>query len=92
MRKRHEVDVIELENWRMVFETGHNFFTWDHNIGVDARDEAAFLPAARDAWQRLGAAFLDGWEPGYTNVKRPWALEQFGDPSGKLKNPRKLTR
>ena len=91
MRRRGEIDLRELENWSMVFSCGHNFFTWDHDIGVDAKDEAAFLPAARAAWGRLGQAYMATWKPD-DDGKMPWAWRFFGDPSKPLRSPRKLRR
>lgn len=59
--EEHKLLDAELKNWSMAFSCGRNFFTWDHDIGVDAQDEAAFLPAARAAWERLGRC---SWQAG----------------------------
>jgi hypothetical protein len=76
----------------MVFSTGFNFFTWDNDIGVDDRDEKAFLPGARAAWARLGQAYMATWKPDPDDGEMPWAWSFFGDPSRPLKRPRKLVR
>jgi hypothetical protein len=42
--------------------------------------ERRFIAAAREAWQRHGAALLADWKP--TPVReKPWALEKFGEPT-----------
>ena len=72
-----------------MFQSGHDFFHDLPEFGVvhpvdvwppEARlaAEAVFLAAAKDAWHRLGGAFMATWQP---NAARdtPWAVEQFGE-------------
>lgn len=56
----------ELEAWSGAFECGHDFFSELEEIGFpnhvggrqfDLTEE--FREAARDAWNRLGAAFME---------------------------------
>jgi hypothetical protein len=100
MRKRHEVDGQKLEVWRMAFDTSHDFFD---ETGLDphkhepphgslrgaalAAAEAHFLAAMRDAWEQVGADFLE--EPkGPLDRDVPFALFAFGDPA-RPKRPRR---
>lgn len=63
-----------------------------HGCGTwSTADWKAFDAAAREAWQRIGPAFLAWWRrenETFTtlfandprNASKPWALEQFGEP------------
>jgi hypothetical protein len=81
----------ELAAWHEVFDVGCDFFGEAAQVaglrdpsGIVPRDEveevqAAWLAATRDAWARLGAAFLATWKP-TTHRLAPWALGAFGEP------------
>lgn len=87
--KRRLTQEAELQAWRDTFSTGYDFFGDLADIGVVhpvgaripiAEREAVeekFYAAAADAWKRLGALFLQGWEQ---SQKEPWALQKFGAP------------
>jgi hypothetical protein len=101
MRKRHEVDRQKLEAWSMTFGSGYDFFSDLEPAVIDPvhvwppskvpAAELTFLTAAREAWAELGERFLETWTP-VDEADRPWALTQFGSPSGPLKKPKKLRR
>lgn len=86
-RAKRRDDVAELEAWRSWFETGVAFSGELEEFGAvepqsvwPPENREAAMAVARDAWNRLGAAFLETLSP--TDVtKVPWALEQFGEPS-----------
>jgi len=102
MRKRHEVDKQKLEVWSMAFDCSHDFFDETgldpscngsqppHGSLRGAELEAAearYLFAVRDAWEQLGANFLE--EPkGPLDRDVPFALFAFGDPA-RPKRPRR---
>jgi hypothetical protein len=76
----------ELSAWSMMFETGYDFFRdLDHDLGLEfhALDEEAKIEAAREAWVGLGTAFLASWTPKNHLRVKPWALEEFGPPTGR---------
>lgn len=86
--KRRADPQVEANAWASVFETGFDFFDdleaiglADPTAGVSGSDaeKVAFRAAAKDAWRRLGAAFMVSWEARGT-LEKPWALEQFGNP------------
>ena len=68
----------ELAGWKMKFQTGYDYFGDLPDLGLS--EEKLTRAQIRDAWQRLGAAFLAGWEPNPKAPRPPWALEQFGPP------------
>jgi hypothetical protein len=74
--KRRTDPAAELEAWSMLFRCGYDFFGDLDHLGLDID---AKRRAAREAWRRLGAAFMTAWRPD-TARQKPWALEQFGDP------------
>lgn len=71
-------DAEQLNAWRMTFEGGFDFLSALPRIGV-AIDDKHRPPSdtAREAWRRLGSAFLASRadQPG-----EPWALAAFGSP------------
>ena len=86
----------EMDAWRETFSSGFDFgdlevlgLSGEAAFGLRApcpgdaerrqRDQAT-LTVAREAWQRLGAAFMASWEP-EPYLPAPWALEAFGEPS-----------
>jgi hypothetical protein len=86
--KRRADPQVEANAWASVFESGFDFFDelaviglTDPTAGVTGTDaaKAEFRATAQDAWRRLGAAFMAGWEQKAVR-ERPWALEEFGAP------------
>lgn len=71
-----------LAEWEFVFSSGYDYFRELTEIGI-ALDEYGRPAAevAKAAWRRLGNAFLA--KPRHPEQGTPWALEQFGYPSGK---------
>ncbi|WP_237684123.1 hypothetical protein [Pseudaminobacter soli (ex Zhang et al. 2022)] len=69
-----------LPAWRMVFQSGHDYFEDLADIGVpvDAygRPDRA---EAEAAWRQFGDLFLAECEDDF----EPWALSEFGPPSGR---------
>jgi hypothetical protein len=45
----------------------------------DAEDAALYEKLAREAWSRLGKAFMATWEPTAAR-ERPYALDAWGEP------------
>ena len=76
--KRRMSVAAELEAWSVLFATGYDFFG---DLGFPKQEEAR--KAARDAWERLGPAFMARWTPSSARSV-PWALEAFGEPQGSL--------
>lgn len=69
----------ELRAWSGFFKFGHDYFS--DLTALDLHSEADARKAAPEAWQRLGAAFLETWQP--TSARQePWALVEFGPPNG----------
>jgi hypothetical protein len=89
----------EILQWRLVFETGHNWFDDVPGLGadpaVDRRGwdaaDGPYLAAVRAAWARLGVAFMAQWVP-EEEGDTVWALRAFGDPTQPLKRPTRLRR
>ncbi|PAQ01560.1 hypothetical protein LRP31_18800 [Mesorhizobium mediterraneum] len=75
--KRRQDSTAELDAWSETFTSGFDFFGDLAPFGlVDDRNIQA---AAKEAWTRLGVAFLGDWRP--TDVREtPWALQEFGEP------------
>jgi hypothetical protein len=82
--KQRFTNAALLEAWRMPFECGRDFFGDLRPLGIKARSilEAGedVMAAAREAWEQLGATFMAEWQPNLVREK-PWAFEQFGEPS-----------
>jgi hypothetical protein len=82
--KQRFTETALLEAWSATFEFGHDFFgdlqplTLSNEESAQAR--AAFKAKAYEAWERLGAAFMAAWQSNDVREK-PWAFEQFGEPS-----------
>lgn len=76
--KRRVDPRAEVEAWETVFECEYDFFGDLEPWGFTSDEEK--YAAAPDAWQRLGAMFLET----YDNPDKPipWALEAFGPPPG----------
>jgi hypothetical protein len=72
-----------LAEWECVFESQFDFFGDLDGTGVQ-RDEHGQpdREEARQAWQRLGAAFLADFAAKYPNGAHfvPWAVATFGEP------------
>lgn len=80
VHKRRLSQAAELQAWECLFDTGHDFFDDLPEIGVQT--DAYSVPnvsAARQAWHRLGSAFLANRQS--DPERQPWALRTFGDPS-----------
>ncbi len=70
----------ELKAWRMTFKSGYDFLRALPHIGVEITSNHQPDPnAAREAWVRLGDAFLAAHQPDARGD--PWALRTFGLPS-----------
>ena len=79
--KKRISTAAELEAWETLFATGYDFFG---DLGLHHKEHTPEArAAAKEAWHRLGANFLDnradpsradGW------AGEPWALEEFGPP------------
>jgi hypothetical protein len=79
IQKRRLSPAAELEAWRELFDCGHDFFNDLELLGFPGGDcDRAAQQAARLAWRRFGATFMETWRSDVRS--RPWALEQFGDP------------
>ena len=76
--KHRTTEAAEVEEWSTLFETGFDFFD-DLGFGHGSDATPAAREAAREAWQRLGRAYLalDRHNPA---VPVPWAIETFGEP------------
>ena len=92
-KRRDLTDTALLEAWRTTFECGHDFFGDLGPLGIvesplvssaEKREKAraAFISKAHEAWEQLGAAYLDEWQPTVVR-EQPWALEQFGEPNAR---------
>lgn len=69
---------VELNAWRMTFKVGFDFLRALPQIGVElASNHQPDLDIAREAWCRIGDAFLAAQAPGPVE---PWALRTFGPP------------
>jgi hypothetical protein len=92
----------ELKRWQFPFSCSHDFFDQTgfdphkheppHGDLRGAELEAAerrFLFAMRDAWQRLGAAFLESWQPEVPGDVS-FAAFAFGDPASPRRPRRSL--
>ena len=81
--KQRTGDAAELKAWSDLFECGYDFFGDLEPYGFPGGDAcAAAREAARDAWQRMGVAFMETWKPVPNSREQPWALDQFGPPKG----------
>ena len=79
----------EVMAWWWVFTAGRDFFCELGRAGVfpaATYDPVAMAEqvrrASKKAWRRLGARYLERWEPHGPPPHRqvPWALIQFGEP------------
>ena len=80
----------ELKRFAMVFICGADYFSetglpeachvWPPEKRPAAR--RAWRAGVKDAWQRLGARFLERWVPKGPppHPQTPWALDEFGPP------------
>jgi hypothetical protein len=75
--KRRVDPETEMMIWSSVFGSGRDFFGELPSLGVSAGPGGVVdREAAREAWHRLGAAYMD--DP--INGCDPWALREFGEP------------
>jgi hypothetical protein len=92
-KRRRLSPEAELEAWRETFCSGFDFFDLlplglegDAAFALDrekpAPGDVEVLVAAREAWARLGAAFLATWKP-QAYLPEPWTLTAFGKPEGR---------
>ncbi len=73
--KRRVTEAAELSAWQDVFQTGYDFFD---DVGFSHREsDPAFQVAAREAWKRLGARYLEIRSESEADCS-PWALQEFG--------------
>lgn len=81
----------ELRAWRGVFRSGYDYLHALRDVGVPTVQHQPAAEAARDAWARLGTAYLATAEqdeqPG-----EPWGLRTFGDPAQASRPPRLAKR
>lgn len=78
LRRKRLGDAAELEAWRSWFADGVAFDGDVMDLGLWQASSEDFERAGRQAWHRLGAAFLRTCN----GKKPPWALERFGGPNG----------
>ena len=71
----------KLGAWSAWFECGVAFDGDLLDLGLFEASADDFDRAARDAWRRLGGAFMATWQP-TASVKVPYALETYGGPDG----------
>lgn len=75
--KRRISPDAERAMWSGLFECGYDFFNDLSPLGFPGGDcDAAARKAARKAWRRHGAAFMETWR----SDVQPWAQVEFGDP------------
>jgi hypothetical protein len=80
--KRRISPAAELQAWSELFDIGHDFFNDLAPLGFPGGDgDARAREAARKAWRRLGAAFMETFQPDGVR-SQPWAVEEFGYPKG----------
>jgi hypothetical protein len=80
--KRRISPAAELAAWSELFDIGHDFFNDLEPLGFPGGDcDRAARKAARSAWRRFGAAFMENFQPDEVRL-RPWAVEEFGYPKG----------
>lgn len=79
-RRHDEADAAaELKAWSMTFKSGHDYLRALTPIGIAINEwHQPAREVAAEAWQRLGAAFLERRPP--DEPVEPWALRTFGDP------------
>jgi hypothetical protein len=82
-KRRSAIDQIGLADWSMTFMTGRDYMGELAPFGLN---EDAARQAARAAWQRLGAQFMNSWEPSRAR-DLPWAYTEFGQPPGGSRCP-----
>jgi hypothetical protein len=81
LHKRRIDPVAELRAWSELFDIGHDFFGDLEPLGFRGGDcDRAARLAARSAWRRFGAEFMETFKPDAVRA-RPWAFEEFGDPT-----------
>jgi hypothetical protein len=69
---------VELKAWRMTFKSGHDYLRALRAIGVPDGERHRPPPKLmRDAWRRLGAAYLSGRDMGDPPC---WAETEMGRP------------
>ncbi|ESY70004.1 MULTISPECIES: hypothetical protein [Mesorhizobium] len=70
----------EVNAWAEMFQTGSDGFgdLLEYGYAIEHNDPQK-LRDAREAWTRLGAAFLAS-RPEWWPSTPAWALEKFGDP------------
>jgi hypothetical protein len=75
--KRRLDSTVPLEAWEAVFLYGNDYFGDLKRHGYASAE--TMRRDARDAWRRLGDAFLRE----YDGETAPWALSAFGEPRGR---------
>lgn len=69
----------DLVAWEMIFQAGHDYFEDAKDAGIDVDEYGrADHAAVAEAWQRLGAEYLESWTDRHAE---PWALREFGSPT-----------
>jgi hypothetical protein len=75
VKRRHpKARVDDLDAWKDFFEFGYDML---HSLHPMTEEEC--LAAAPEAWKRLGARFLETWQP-HERYPNCWALDTFGKP------------
>lgn len=76
--RRSKVRTDDLPAWAMTFQSGKDYFDDLEAAGVQV-DAYGHPPrdVAREAWKRLGGAFLEHYRDRWVE---PWALIEFGEP------------
>jgi hypothetical protein len=77
IRKLRITPEAELQAWKVMFETGADYFHELRDFGL--ADDKAARRAAPKAWKRLGRDYMRTWQPDPTR-QVPWALLKFGNP------------
>ena len=79
-KQRHSVEA-EVEAWSMWFFLGRDWFGDLEKFGIDRDDNETLRERGFEAWGRIGAAWLETWEPPEHQRDRvPYALVEFGEP------------
>ncbi|MBY5760932.1 hypothetical protein HFO07_30530 [Rhizobium leguminosarum] len=77
-RRKSKAHPDDLMAWEMLFQAGRDYFddAKDAGVEVDEYGRADHATVA-EAWQRLGAEYLESWTD---KQSEPWALREFGQP------------
>ncbi|MBY5349573.1 hypothetical protein [Rhizobium leguminosarum] len=78
-RRKSKAQPHDMTAWEMIFQAGRDYFDDAKDAGIEV-DEYGRVDHATvaQAWQRLGAEYLDNWTDKHAE---PWALREFGQPA-----------